>query len=222
MKKYLYPLAILLLSLLALSACGRGGEDPEDYAPHDYDTGDYTPYEHNYEDTTPGGYQPYTYYPSAYQPEPDPSEIDGYYEVADVYIPRYDEGEIVDPPQYIYDNIIINGHPLVGVNHRIVGDDNIFPTHVPLVPVAEALGSGVNWDRADNSITMDGINGPIAFPVGSDSFVSGGTIVTLGQPSVEIDGVVYVPILFFRDVFGMRNAMFYGGHVVIDDSEPMV
>lgn len=114
--------------------------------------------------------------------------------------------------------IIVNGKG-VAADSIIVGDSD-FPTHVPLLPVAEALDAEVTIDNEINEITMEGLKGNISFAVGSENFVVNGETITLTQPVVKIYGVIYVPILFFRDVFGAGNAAWIGGHVYIDTHAP--
>jgi len=126
---------------------------------------------------------------------------------------------------YVWPTIYVNGEGIPGVDHIIVGDD-IFPTHVPLIPVAEALGVTVTIDdTAPATVTLAGLNGNISFAVGSEDFMVNGEVMTLNQPSVEIDGVVYVPVMFFRDVFG-GSAFSSGGEVHISadgaDGEDMM
>ena len=103
--------------------------------------------------------------------------------------------------------IIVNG---VGItdSFQTVGEDEIFPTHVPLVAVAEAFDVEVEWDEDTDEVMLEGLNGEITFTVGSAVFEVDGRRVTLGQPSVEIDDTIYVPTLFFRDVFGAGSAYF--------------
>jgi len=111
--------------------------------------------------------------------------------------------------------IIIDGQGLRANIHTAAGSD--FPTHVPLIPVAEALGADVDIQDGDPMrISLTGRRGLIRFTVGSDSFNVGNDTVSLWQPSLLVDDEIYVPIPFFRDVFGMGNAMWMGGHVYID------
>jgi len=112
--------------------------------------------------------------------------------------------------------IIIDGHRGVAANwHTAEGED--FPTHVPLLPVAAALG--VTVDIAESfppEVTMNGLLGSINFTVGTYYFSVDGNLVELWQPSLLIDGEIYVPIPFFRDVYGMGRAAWMSGHVHLD------
>ncbi|MCL2360220.1 MAG: copper amine oxidase N-terminal domain-containing protein [Defluviitaleaceae bacterium] len=109
--------------------------------------------------------------------------------------------------------IIIDGQRGVAADwYTAPGED--FPTHIPLAPVAAALG--VVLDIADSfppEVSMEGRQGPITFTVGTYIFNIGSQRVDLWQPSLLVDGEIYVPIPFFRDVFGMGQAMWMGGHV---------
>ena len=115
--------------------------------------------------------------------------------------------------------IIINN--AVGVEadlYTMEGSD--FPTHVPLFPVAFALGVDEieTQDTDPPVIELDGLKGGISFVVGSEEFSVGGETVTLLDlhASMAIRGEIYVPISFFRDVFGMGSALWMSGHVHID------
>jgi len=116
-------------------------------------------------------------------------------------------------------DILIDGEGLVGAHVIFVGEDAIFPTHVELVPVAAALGAEVEWNTDTNVVTLEGLNGSISFVAGSYDFTVDGEIVSLYQPSVDFYGTVYVPVLFFADVFGMPSAYSFEGRIYIDSTE---
>ena len=111
--------------------------------------------------------------------------------------------------------IVINGEGITNAVQTI-GEDAIWPTHVPIVAVAEKLGEEVTVDGTTNEVTLNGLNGAISFTVGSSDFSVDGQTVTLPDSSVEVDGIIYVPIRFFRDVFGAPSAFVDGGHVYIN------
>ena len=197
--------------LFGLSACGRNQDEPDTYE-YDNET-DYTPYEP--EPTPHEPYIPYEVPPQgAFQPEPEGNELYEY-QLEDI---------AMAPPPVMLDgadaSIIVNGNPVHGAEYMIIGG-GYFPTHVPLLAVAWALGTHVYWNQADGDIALEGHNGNIIFQAGTGDFAVSGSLITLDQPSVVVDEVVYVPIAFFREVFGMNNAMFYGGRVVIDNAEVM-
>jgi len=123
---------------------------------------------------------------------------------------------------YVWPTIFVNGEGLPGVGHRIVGDD-IFPTHVPLFPIAAALGVEVyTEDMYPMNVILEGLNGRIFFTIGSEEFSVDGETVTLNLPALEIDNEIYVPIPFFRDVFG-GSAFSSAGEVHISaDGEDMM
>jgi len=111
-------------------------------------------------------------------------------------------------------DVVINGEGLYGVFARFIDDDSIFPTHIPLTAVANHLGAEVAINNT-NEISLVGLNGHVVFTVGSADFTVDGETVTLAQPSVDIDGDVYVPFRFFVDVFGMGSAYSSGGQIFI-------
>jgi len=112
--------------------------------------------------------------------------------------------------------IIINGE--IGVRadwHTAPGED--FPTHIPLMPVLDALGVSASVEYSDPpSVTLEGLNGTINFTVGSNVFFVDGQPVEVWQPSVLIGADIYVPIPFFRVVYGMGSAAWMSGHVHLD------
>jgi len=112
--------------------------------------------------------------------------------------------------------IIIDGQRGVRANwFTAPGQD--FPTHIPLIPVAAALDTTVHIEDSDpQGVRLNGLNGSITFHVGSNDFNVAGQNVELWQPSILVDGEIYVPIAFFRDVFGMGQAAWMSGHVHID------
>jgi len=116
-------------------------------------------------------------------------------------------------------DVVIDGEGLVGALVIFWEEDAIFPTHVELVPVAEHLGTEVNWNQDTNIVTLEGLNGSISFTPGSYDFTVNGETVTLYSQSVDFYGSVYVPILFFRDVFGMPAAYSLEGRIYISSTE---
>jgi len=112
--------------------------------------------------------------------------------------------------------VIINGVGVPGASLEMVGEDEIFPTHVSLMAIERALDVDVFWNMQTNEVSFPGLNGFISFVVGSADFTVAGETITLEQESLRIDDEIYLPIPFFRDVFGADSAYFSGGHVFID------
>jgi len=112
--------------------------------------------------------------------------------------------------------IIIDQRIGVAANwHTVDGED--FPTHIPLVPIADALGAEVVISDSDpQTVTLEGLRGTITFTVGSYDFYVDGEGIELWQPSLFVGSEIYVPISFFRDVYGMGSAGWHSGHVFID------
>jgi len=140
----------------------------------------------------------------------------------------------IDPNEYIVwedqytpdfeftsnNGIFINGELLETTTWRHI--DGIF--YVPLRIVAETLGATVTWDYDNHRVSIDSPNGIITFAPGQRAFMLNGEYVSIGdpeQPSLLIDERTYVPIRFFRDVFGMNNAYMHAGEAHIDNEEPM-
>ncbi|MCL2374898.1 MAG: copper amine oxidase N-terminal domain-containing protein [Treponema sp.] len=84
-------------------------------------------------------------------------------------------------------------------------DEALTPTHVPLIIVSQALNAAASWMESEGEVTMEGLDGEIRFEVGSDEFIVAGDIVSLDYPSTVIEGVLYVPLDFFTEVFGAFN-----------------
>ena len=133
------------------------------------------------------------------------------------YIAGYDDPSYLASP---WDNypIIVNGMGL-SVNFIFYGEEENEDIFVPLRPVAVALGADIGWDPSTAQITV-GDN--ISFTLGSNDFNRNDEIISLRSPSMLVEGTTYVSISFFRDIFGMNNAYFEGGHVTINNEEPMV
>ena len=108
--------------------------------------------------------------------------------------------------------IIIDGK--VGVTAEpFIPEGEYFPTHIPLVPVAQALNTTVNWNQDTGEVSLTGLKGAISFVVGYELFDVDGETVALLLPSMQIGDEIYVPITFFRNVFGMGSAFWASGHV---------
>ncbi|MCL2361724.1 MAG: copper amine oxidase N-terminal domain-containing protein [Defluviitaleaceae bacterium] len=131
--------------------------------------------------------------------------------------------EMIDlPDDWVFEDvdshycIVIDGEGLVGPLAIFMNPDVDFQTHVELMPVVEFLGSPAEWNQETGEVTLEGRNGSISFIVGSNDFNVDGQNVTLHNGSVDFYGTVYVPILFFRDVFGMGSAYSFEGRIYIN------
>ena len=118
-------------------------------------------------------------------------------------------------------DVFVNGVAVPGAFPMSINLENPYaPTHVVLMEILNVLGAPVNV--ADGVVTVEGLRGTIVFEIGSEDYVVNGEVVTLDNlPSFVVDGTIYVPIRFFRDVFGMNNAYFSGGTVSINNDERM-
>jgi len=98
-----------------------------------------------------------------------------------------------------------------------------FPTHVPMVPVLQLFWGALDYMEVLESdpgrVSLNGWNGSISFEVGStmasEEFTVADETVTLPHGAISIDGEIYVPILFFSEVFGLGSAYWTCGHVHI-------
>ncbi|MCL2852086.1 MAG: copper amine oxidase N-terminal domain-containing protein [Defluviitaleaceae bacterium] len=148
-----------------------------------------------------------------------PQDIDpGMLEQIDEYIVWEHAEESADEPFAFASNngMFING-ARVDFTWQQVEDSFL----VPVRATAEELGASVSWNYDTREVTVEGMNGTIIFPVGSADFAVNGVVVSLAHPSMLIGDTTYVPILFFRDVFGMNNAYMHAGEAHIDNEEPM-
>jgi len=115
--------------------------------------------------------------------------------------------------------IIDNG---IGIDAELyTADDYIYPTHVPMIPVLEifygALEGMVVRQSDPPIVSLNGWNGPISFTGDSGEFTVDGETIILpsGHGAITVNGEIYVPILFFSEVFGLGNAFWSSGHVHI-------
>jgi len=115
--------------------------------------------------------------------------------------------------------VVIDGEGLVGPHALFMDFDVYHQTHVELIPVAEFLGSEVEWNQETGEVTLEGRNGSIFFVVGSNDFTVNGETVTLYHASEDFYGMLVVPVLFFSDVFGMASAYSFEGRIYIDSVE---
>jgi len=152
--------------------------------------------------------------------EEPPIEEPGYEENGDngyeLPVPPIGEIDEEDIDWSLYP-VIIDGVGVPGASLEMIGEDEIFPTHVSLIVVLErGLGVDVFWNLQTDEVFFPGLNGNVHFFAGSADFEVDGETITLGQESLRIGDEIYVPILFFRDVFGAGSAYFSGGNVFIN------
>ena len=104
--------------------------------------------------------------------------------------------------------------------------DSIFPNYVSLRAVTEFLGFVPKWDGELRQVVVPSSRGDISFRIGSSYFALVGPEInegfTLDLPAIIVNDKTYVPIRFFRDVFGgFNNVWFEGGHLFMDNHEVM-
>jgi len=114
--------------------------------------------------------------------------------------------------------IVVDGEGLVGPRALFMDEEMSHQTHVELMPVAEYLGAEVAWNHETDEVTLEGRKGSISFIVGSNDFTVNGEAVTLFHASEDFYGMLVVPVLFFRDVFGMASAYSFEGRIYISST----
>jgi len=127
-----------------------------------------------------------------------------------------DEGLDADVFDY---PVVVDGVGVPGASLMTIGDDEIFPTHVSLMALDLTLGMDVFWRLDTNEASLTTLNGFASFTVGSAEFTIGGEVITLEHETVRVDEEIFVPISFFRDVYGAAGAYFADGSVFIDTEE---
>ena len=185
--------------VLMLSACGDSAAGDGHYLDEEPDYQQIT----SLPETVEPDYQEITSLPETI--EPDYQEITSLPETIgpddDIHLPAERQ-------------VIVNGQPVPGA--FLLDDYDGLPTHVMLMPVLAALGTGgINVDSG--KVTLEGAAGSISFTTWSGDFNVNGQLITLAEESFEVDGTIYVPIAFFQEVYGMKRAVFYGGYVFIDN-----
>ena len=127
-----------------------------------------------------------------------------------------------------YDIIItINGLARGVPNAKVLTvGDSLFPNYVPLRAVTEMMGITPQWHSATRGVSVDSPRGIITMAIGQNYYTvtfPDGLAVTyvLDDAPVLVNGRTYVPVRFFRDVFGFNNAWWAGGNISLDTHERM-
>jgi hypothetical protein len=128
--------------------------------------------------------------------------------------------EPIDWESEAFHDIVVNGVGLPDVTFHSAGNA-MFPTHVPLRAVARAFEPEMVIAWNNGTVTLNGVWGNINFRTGTSFVNRNGERINLTQEILNIDGRVHVPLAFFREVAGIRNAYSIGGTVFIDNFEPM-
>jgi len=128
------------------------------------------------------------------------------------YLASNREESLIGSKQYF---VIVNGMDVEADLYSEYGAT--YPTHTSLLPIAQALGEIVSWDRDTGFMFMGGLNGTILMQVGSENFEVNNEIISLSEPILLLGSqhLIYVPISFFSDVFGVTSAYFSEGLFVI-------
>ena len=132
-----------------------------------------------------------------------------------------DESAAGEPDYLTPPTVLVNGVPVPDAFPMSIDLEHPYmPTHVVLMAVLRVLEAPVT--SLGGVVTVEGPGGTITFEINSEDYTVNGEVITLdGLPSFMVNGTVYVPIRFFRDVFGMNNAYFEGGTVQINNEERM-
>ena len=112
-------------------------------------------------------------------------------------------------------DITVNGRVIPGTILETFDGSNQ-PTHASLWVLGSAMEWDVYWQFDTGDVSFMGVDGFIHFIVGSKDYKVGDTVITLDRESVRVDDEVYVPIEFFKDVFGADRVEFSNGHLYID------
>ncbi|MCL2249293.1 MAG: copper amine oxidase N-terminal domain-containing protein [Oscillospiraceae bacterium] len=134
-------------------------------------------------------------------------------------LPEVDVVEPDDNDEFVLYPVWVDGVGIPNASFVVVGDDSLFPTHVSLMALDLALSMDVFWNMQTDELSLMGLNGFVTFTVGSTEFIVEGETITLEQEVVRIDDEIYVPLQFFRDVYGAAGAYFLEGSVFIDTEE---
>ena len=153
-------------------------------------------------------------------PTPAPPAPTPEYQSPSTLPEELDPEDLVDL-EWPEDDIFVDGVALSGVRARKISEDELFPTHVPLFAVADALGmtGGFFWDADAGEVTLEGLIGTITLTIDSNVFTVNGETVELFHPAIKYEDEIYVPLLFFRDVFGAGSAFSEGGQIFISSEE---
>jgi hypothetical protein len=141
----------------------------------------------------------------------------------------YDVSENID--WGAYDIIItLNGKSrgVPNARHAKVGE-TMFPNYVPLRAITEMLGFAPMWNAENREVSLSSPRGEIKLSIGSPNYTvvnysynrNGTTAVYTLEPPVIINDLTYVPVKFFREVFGFNNAWWADGNIALDNSERM-
>lgn len=144
-----------------------------------------------------------------------PGGIDGLPELGEPPLPPSTNGAHIEVNLPEFYPIIINGIGLQNADFHFITANGTEEVFVPLRVIVESLNGVVGWNNETQEIM---VNDNISFVLGDTEFFLEGESIAL-SPSKLIDEVAYVPLNFFRLVFGMNNAFFEGGQVTIDNEE---
>jgi len=106
-----------------------------------------------------------------------------------------------------------------------IGDSD-FPNYVPLRAITEMMGFTPQWHTGTRGVTVDSPRGIITMTIGQNYYtltLADGLALTylLDDAPILVGGRTYVPLRFFRDVFGFNNAWWAGGNIALDNYERM-
>lgn len=112
--------------------------------------------------------------------------------------------------------VILNNQGVAGGDvYDADGGELGWPTHVALRPILEHLGIEPVWNGDTAQVSFEGFLGEVIITINSAEFMVGGEAISQPSAAIIVNDRTFVPIRFWRDVFGFANAYFEGGHMQI-------
>lgn len=120
---------------------------------------------------------------------------------------------------------LVDGNVIYGVAEDLNHLSGGFSIYVPLRAVTEMLGFTPEWNAERRVVTVNSPSGEISINMNYTNYtlVNHGGVevhIALSRPLMLGDRT-YVPLQFFRELYGFNNAWWEGGQVYLDNAERM-